>query len=77
MATRTAHTSQDGTVCEIVVLADHETVQNQCDKNDAAVKKGDDGLWYVVFVGEDGGLHGWDSGYETAEDAVNDIKQNA
>lgn len=71
MAKRIPHKSGD-----IVVLDEHETLNNQCSPGDTAVAIDPrDGLWYVVFVSADGGLHGWDDGYTSAEDAVKDIQQ--
>lgn len=57
----------------ICVLDDHETVLNQCDAGDAAVKFEEGVGWWVYFVGADGEVNGWDDPYATADEAVTAI----
>jgi hypothetical protein len=61
---------------EIVVLDDNETVPARCDKGDVAIKK-EKGGWRVVFVGEDGALSCWKTPFESADEAIKAVIENA
>jgi hypothetical protein len=66
---------------EFVILENHESILNQCDEGDVCIsrwideKKGIDG-WSVTFVGKNGQLDGFDTPYDSPEEAIEQIKSN-
>ena len=61
---------------EIVVLEANETVANQCSGGDVAIKNDDRGAW-VYFVSNDGEVDSWDDPFETVEEAIKAVQDNA
>lgn len=61
---------------EIVVLDAVETILNQCSEGDVAITERD-GRYGVTFVGKNMELNGWESAFETVEEAIQALQDNA
>jgi hypothetical protein len=61
---------------EIVVLDAVETILNQCSEGDVAITEWDGG-YGVTFVGKNMELNSWEGAFETVEEAIQAVQDNA